>query len=191
MLDRSFVTEYNTAMDLKVYRKEEVQQPEGTMSVVKPDIIDIFPITAEVEATDEIRNNIWSLERLKQIADVKVENNKLIINSDNVTYRDGKLFVTLTESKLLNADILDDDTKEATLQKCALATIYQRGLDPLEPEDGIRWSEAYLEEINPVQLMGDILDSVSAITTAVNVNFDTVQGNDGQEYLTYNLKFIA
>lgn len=178
-------------MDLKVYRKEEVSQPDGSKSVLKPDIIDIYPIIAEAEATDSIKRNIWSLEKLKRIADVKIEDNKLIINSENVKYEDGKLLVSLMEDKLLNAEILEDGTKELTLQQCALATIFQRGLDPLDENDGIRWSQALLEEINTLQLMEDIIDAVANQTSTVVVNFDTVRGNDGRDYLTYNLSFTA
>ena len=48
-------------------------------------------------------------------------------------------------------------------QACALATIWQKGLDPLDLEEGIRWSEAILEEINVVQLMEDITNAVADI----------------------------
>lgn len=190
-LDGRYYTKYNTFMDLKVYHKEEVYQPDGGKSVLKPDIIDIFPIMEEVESSGNIKNNIWTLEKLLKIADVKIVDNKLIINSDSIKYEDGRLKIHLTEDRLLNAEILEDDSKELTLQKCALATIFQRGLDPLDESDGIRWSQAFLEEINALQLMEDIVDAVANQTSTVVVSFDTVIGNDGREYLTYNLSFNA
>ena len=67
-------------MDVKVYKKEEVLQPSGTEEVYVPDVIDIIPTIVEVESTRDFRNHIWSLEQLKKVADVSVENNKLIIN---------------------------------------------------------------------------------------------------------------
>ena len=76
-------------------------------------------------------------------------------------------------------------------QACALATIWQKGLDPLDLEEGIRWSEAILEEINVVQLMEDITNAVAEITPTVEVVFDTVTDNNGNSYLQYTLKAVA
>ena len=68
-----------------------------------------------------------------------------------------------------------------------LATIWQRGLDPLDLEDGIRWSEALLEEINVVQLMEDITNAVEQVTPSVSVTFDVTTNDKGQRFLTYKL----
>ena len=71
-------------MDVKVYKKEEVLQPSGQENVYVPDIIDLIPVTTEVQLPSAVTNNIWSLEQLKKIADVEIRDNKLIINSDKV-----------------------------------------------------------------------------------------------------------
>ena len=76
-------------------------------------------------------------------------------------------------------------------QACALATIWQKGLDPLDLEEGIRWSEAILEEINVVQLMEDITNADAEITPTVEVVFDTVTDDNGNSYLQYTLKAVA
>ena len=76
-------------------------------------------------------------------------------------------------------------------QACALATIWQKGLDPLDLEEGIRWSEAILEEINVVQLMEDITNAVAEITPTVEVVFSTVTDVNGNSYLQYTLKAVA
>ena len=76
-------------------------------------------------------------------------------------------------------------------QACALATIWQKGLDPLDLEEGIRWSEAILEEINVVQLMEDITNAVAEITPTVEVVFNTVTDGNGNSYLQYTLKAVA
>lgn len=76
-------------------------------------------------------------------------------------------------------------------QACAMATIWQKGLDPLDLEEGIRWSEAILEEINVVQLMEDITNAVAEITPAVEVVFNTVTDDNGNSYLQYTLKAVA
>ena len=76
-------------------------------------------------------------------------------------------------------------------QACAMATIWQKGLDPLDLDVGIRWSEAILEEINVVQLMEDITNAVAEITPTVEVVFNTVTDDKGNSYLQYTLKAVA
>ena len=97
---------------------------------------------------------------------------------------------TLGNEILTHATILDEDT-DVIEQMCGLSTIWQKGLDPLDEEDGIRWSEALLEEINVVQLMEDLVNAVAQITPTVNVVFDTVVADNGQTYLKYTLKAVA
>lgn len=176
-------------MDVKVYQKEEVLQPDGAEYVYVPNVIDIIPVTTEVEVTSAIRNNVWDLDMLKKIADVSVVDNKLIINSDKVRYENGNLYVTLMTDELLTCELVED--KEELEQQCALATIYQKGQDPLDLEDGIRWSEAILEELSCLQLIQDIIDAVEKVSTSVVVTFDMIEGENGQSYLSYKLSEVA
>ena len=83
------------------------------------------------------------------------------------------------------------DNRDALEQQCALATIFQRGLDPLDKNDGIRWSEAILEEISGIQLIQDIIEAVAKVTSAVTVQFDTVEDGNGNSYLSYKLVEVA
>ena len=184
-------TKYNNYMDLKVYRKEEVIQPDGTLNVLKPDIIDIYPEMLEVVSENQVQDEIWSLDKLQYLADVKIKDGKLIINSDNIIYENGIIYIKITENKLYNAQILEDNSEELLLQECALATIWQRGLDPVEPEDGIRWSQALLGEVNPLQLIEDINNAVENVTNSVIVEVGTVTSINGQEYLSFKLKMTA
>lgn len=176
-------------MDVKVYQKEEVLQPDGAEYVYVPNVIDIIPVTTEIEVTNAIQNNVWDIDLLKSIADVKIENNKLIINSDKVSYENGNLYVTLMTDELLTCELVED--KEELEQQCALATIYQKGQDPLDLEDGIRWSEAILEELSCLQLIQDIIDAVEKVSTSVVVTFDMIEGENGQSYLSYKLSEVA
>lgn len=97
---------------------------------------------------------------------------------------------------IINNDIISGaeeltTEKDIIEQACALATIWQKGLDPLDLNEGIRWSEAILEEINVVQLMEDITNAVAAITPTVEVVFDTVTDDNGNSYLQYTLKAVS
>lgn len=190
-LDDFEYTKYNLRMDVKVYKKEEVLQPQGAEYVYVPDVIDIIPELVEVESENDVKNHVWNLETLKRVADVRVENGKLIINSDKVRYENGNLYVTLTTEQIMNCQTVEDGSRELLEQQCALATIWQRGLDPLDLENGIRWSEAILEELSCLQLIQDIIDAVASVTSSVKVEFDTVEAENGQSYLSYKLVEVA
>lgn len=86
---------------------------------------------------------------------------------------------------------LEDGSKELLEQECAIATIKQKGLDPLDKEDGIQWSETLLGEVNVIQLMEDIQSAIEQTTTSVVVIFDTVTDSEGRSYLTYTLQEVA
>lgn len=186
-LDDFEYTKYNLGMDVKVYKKEEVLQPQGSEQVYVPNVIDIIPEVIEAESTGDIRNHVWYLEQLKRVADVNVVDGKLIINSDKVRYENGNLYVTLTEEQIIGCEVLEDGNKELLEQACALATIWQRGLDPVDLNDGVRWSEAILEELSCLQLIQDITEAVASVTTSVKVVFDTVEDDNGQQYFSYRL----
>ena len=176
-------------MDVKVYRKEEVLQPDGYEDVYVPDVIDIIPDMIEVESTGDVKNNIWSLDNLRKVADVQVIDNKLVINSNKVRYENGNLYVTLTDDLLTGCEEIEG--KDELEQQCALATIFQKGLDPLELNDGIRWSEAILEEISALQLIQDIIEAVAKVSSAVSVVFDTVEDDEGNSFLSYKIAEVA
>ena len=178
-------------MDFKVYKKEEVYQPQGTAEVLVPDIIDIVPTIIERTAESDIRNNIWTLDKLARVADVSIVDGKLVINSDKVRYENGNLYVTLTEEQIVSCEILDDDSNDLVEQECALATIFQRGLDPLDLEDGIQWSEVLLGEINVLQLMEQITQAVSQVSIHAKVDLSTIKTDSGRSVLTYCIREVA
>lgn len=176
-------------MDVKVYKKEEVLQPSGVEYVYVPDVIDIVPDTIEVEDTTTINDNIWTLDNLRRIADVQVVDGKLIINSDKVRYENGNLYITLMRDQIISCELVDEN--DEIEQQCALATIFQRGLDPLDLNDGIRWSEAILEELSSLQLIQDIVEAVEKVSTSITVSFDVVEDDNGNSYLSYKLSEVA
>lgn len=86
---------------------------------------------------------------------------------------------------------LDDDSTDLLEQKCALATIFQMGLDPIDKYEGIQWSEALLGEVSVFALMEQITSAIADVTTSVTVIFDTATNDDGTSYLTYTLQEVA
>lgn len=100
-----------------------------------------------------------------------------------ITQRNNKEFLSGAQELNVENELLE--------QSVALATIWQKGLDPLDVDDGIRWSETILGEVNVVQLMEDITNAVSAITPTVEVVFDTVKDTQGNTLLKYTLQATA
>ena len=95
------------------------------------------------------------------------------------------------EETITGAIELEDGSKDLLEQECAIATIKQKGLDPLDKEDGIQWSETLLGEVNVIQLMEDIQSAIEQTTTSVVVIFDTVTDSEGRSYLTYTLQEVV
>lgn len=95
------------------------------------------------------------------------------------------------EETITGAIELEDSSKDLLEQECAIATIKQKGLDPLDKEDGIQWSETLLGEVNVIQLMEDIQSAIEQTTTSVVVIFDTVTDSEGRSYLTYTLQEVV
>ena len=95
------------------------------------------------------------------------------------------------EEIITGAVELENDSKDLLEQECAIATIKQKGLDPLDKEDGIQWSETLLGEVNVIQLMEDIQSAIEQTTTSVVVIFDTVTDSEGRSYLTYTLQEVV
>lgn len=97
-----------------------------------------------------------------------------------------------TEEEIITGAVeLEDGSKDLLEQECAIATIKQRGLDPLDKEDGVQWSETLLGEVNVIQLMEDIQSAIEQTTTSVVVAFDTVTDSEGRSYLTYTLQEVV
>lgn len=99
-------------------------------------------------------------------------------------------FNTNEQGETIISHALLVEGNEALEQMCGLSTIWQKGLDPLDTEDGVRWSEALLEEINVVQLMEDLTNAVKTVTPTVDVVFDTAITTTGQSVLKYSLQAV-
>lgn len=126
-------------MDVKVYEKEEVKQPDGRPSenYYVPNIIDLIPV-----------------------------------------YKEG------SEEAIIDDFVLVEDTSE---QECSLATIWQRGLDPVEPDYGIHWTESLLGEIDAIQIIGELEEAVANTVLGAQIEF-TTKVIDGVEHLSYTIK---
>lgn len=84
-----------------------------------------------------------------------------------------------------------DETEPLLEQECSLATIWQRGLDPVSPNVGIRWSEVLLGELNVIQLMEDLRQAVADVTSNVVVSFSSVTDSNGSPVLQYTLQAVC
>lgn len=142
-------------MDLKVYKKEEVKQPDGNVFVYVPSVIDIIPVFEPEETSPE----------------------------------DSREEDLVDEGYLADTAILEG--RDELEQACALATIWQKGLDPIDVNNGNRWSQLYLGEVNVLNIMEDLTNSVQEVSPSVDITFDTVKDANGNSFFTYNIKVVA
>lgn len=91
----------------------------------------------------------------------------------------------------LTGAVLAEDDTSITEQGCVLASIWQRGNDPVSPEVGVRWSEALLGEVTSAQVMEDIREAVAEVTLNVSVAFTSEKTADGREVMAYEFKAVA
>lgn len=128
-------------MDLSVYTKETVSQPEGDINVLVANVIDLKPL----------------------------------FEDDDDTELSGATIIT------------DEDEAE---QMVALATIFQRGLDPVEVDDGIQWGELLRNEITVFQLITEINQEIAEVSSTARVSFSTVTDAEGVERLVYTISAV-
>lgn len=99
------------------------------------------------------------------------------------------IYPDFTDDVLVNASIVEE--QDELEQAGALATIWQKGLDPLDEDNGIRWSEVMLGEVSVLEIMEDITITLSELSTAIQVEFDTILDSEGKSYLSYKIKVVA
>lgn len=93
--------------------------------------------------------------------------------------------------EVLESCTLLDNNSALVEQECSLATIWQRGLDPVSPSVGVRWSEVLLGEVNVIQLMEDLRQAVADVTSNVEVSFSSVTDTNGSPVLQYSLQAVC
>lgn len=88
-----------------------------------------------------------------------------------------------------NIDLLLDDVEDLK-QGVTFATLKQKGSDPLDEEEGNRWSEVFLGELPVFSLMADIKNSVHQLSGLCEVEFYTETDEEGNEYLAFENKVV-
>jgi len=81
---------------------------------------------------------------------------------------------------------LVEDAEELE-QEALFASLCQRGQDPLDPFDGVRWAECAIGELPVEIVMTDIKNAVTSISSSCTVTFDTKE-IDGRENLSFNIQ---
>lgn len=87
---------------------------------------------------------------------------------------------------IVDIEMLNDD-REELLDRAMFATVRQRGQDPVNPTQGIQWSEAVIGEVSVPAIMGQLNAAVSTQGPGVQVQYETVTGNEGQTYFSFGL----
>jgi hypothetical protein len=145
-------------MDVKVSRKEARMQPEGPVEVLVDNIFDLYPIYAD---------------------DPRYDGQDIFIGQERVSEQDRKNII-------MDIEILNGDRAEL-LDRAMFALVKQRGVDPVEPQDGIQWAEAVIGEVIAPVIVQQVHASVSEEGPGVRAVPGTVI-NNGRENLVFKIE---
>jgi hypothetical protein len=145
-------------MDVKVSRKEARMQPEGPVEVLVDNIFDLYPIYAN---------------------DPRYEGQDIYTGQGRVSEQD-------RENLIMDVEILDGDRAEL-LDRAMFALVKQRGMDPVEPQDGVQWAEAVIGEVIAPIIIQQVHASVSEEGPGVRAVPGTVV-NNGKENLIFKIE---
>jgi hypothetical protein len=145
-------------MDIKVSRKEARMQPEGPVEVLVDNIFDLYPIYAD---------------------DPRYNGQVLYIGQDRASEQDRKNII-------MDVEMLDGDRVEL-LDRAMFALVKQRGMCPVEPQDGVQWAEAVIGEVIAPVIVQQVHASVSEEGPGVRVVPRTIARN-GKENLVFKIE---
>jgi hypothetical protein len=146
-------------MDFKVSRKEARMQPDGPVEVLVDNICDLYPIFGDDPCFDG--------------QDIYIGQDRILGQQDR-------------KNVIMDVEMLDDDRTEL-LDRALFALLKQRGQDPVEPDDGIQWSEALIGEAPPPIIIQQVHTSVSEEGPGVRAVPSTVK-NGSKENLIFKIE---
>lgn len=120
---------YNLNMiDFAIYEKQDLESVQTALPVsdVVKDVIDVIPITQEIDGIEYITD-----------------------------------FQTVS------------DNRATQRQTGILTALWQKGLDPLDLQDGNQWSEYMLEEVTVLTILEELNQRLNANAIAANATIDT------------------
>lgn len=97
-------------------------------------------------------------------------------------------FSSEDENEIIGADMIEDD--EETMQSALISVLRQRGVDPIEPLRGVRWSQSLIGELPGEALITDINVEAKRASVYVSVFFETYRDENGETYLSFSLKVV-
>jgi hypothetical protein len=145
-------------MDVKVSRKETRLQPEGPVEMLVDNIFDLYLICAD---------------------DTRYEGQDIYIEQDRVSEHDRKNII-------MDIETIDGDRAEL-LDRAMWAIVKQRGMDPVEPGDGVQWAEAVIGEVIAPVIIQQVHASVSEEGPGVRAVPGTIVSG-GKENLVFKVE---
>jgi hypothetical protein len=93
------------------------------------------------------------------------------------------------EDLIVDVEFLDDERVER-LDRAMFAVVKQRGLDPLEPDDGIQWAEYTLGDVAAPVVLQQIATAVGKEGPGVTATPNTVYSG-GVAYTTFTVRLTS
>jgi hypothetical protein len=145
-------------MDILISRKERRLQPGGVAEVLVNNIFDLYPIYAD--------------------------DGRIMGNPETAGY-----FASMSDAEranlIVDIEIIDDPRAEL-LDRAMFALVKQRGMDPLDADDGIQWAEYLLGEVPAPVILLQASNAVAEEGPGVKMTSETVQ-NAGKSYTVFNI----
>jgi hypothetical protein len=99
------------------------------------------------------------------------------------------VFAEDDEDLIVDVEFLDDDRAEL-LDRAMFAVVKQRGLDPIEPQDGVQWAEYAMGDVAAPVILQQVATAVGREGPGVRATPDTVYAG-GVAYTTFNIKLTS
>ena len=87
---------------------------------------------------------------------------------------------------IADVEVLDGEAEEA-LDRAMFACVRQKGLDPVNVDEGIEWEETITGEVPFTATMSSIQEAVLTEGQGIQVSFSTATDSRGRAYLTFTL----
>jgi hypothetical protein len=90
------------------------------------------------------------------------------------------------DNLIVDVEVVDGETAEL-LDRAAFAMVKQRGMDPIDPNDGVQWAEYSIGEVSAPVILAQIASAVGAEGPGVKVDTGSVYMN-GEQYASFTVK---
>jgi hypothetical protein len=111
------------------------------------------------------------------VMDFKVNNREKRMTADGIgeVMLDSacELYPVFDDDLIMDVEVIDDAVAER-IDRAAFAIAKQRGLDPIDPDDGTQWAEYIIGEVSAPVVLAQVATAAGSEGPGVSVTAETV-----------------